>query len=225
MPWHLTWQLGGTQPFCTHFHVPKPSINWTQFLIGLPSRDLHLSSCKPQVRDLKTHSCETGMLWAKIPGFLTRVRPPNVNMVGTMFISVFMMTRNLQQMIYDNTCCGKAFFFFFKSMLAYHCLPSSMNSPLVLIYCCREVAAAGLIPGKLGQGLWMPQSIQSTAFQPASDTACPTNISLPHSVHYLWMLSTILISLRTLNMKTMSRICWLLYCVAEKRKFFWKMSR
>lgn len=108
MPWHLTWQLGGTQPFCTHFHVPKPSINWTQFLIGLPSRDLHLSSCKPQVRDLKTHSCKTGMLWAKIPGFLTRVRPPNVNMVGTMFISVFMMTRNLQQMIYDNTCCGKA---------------------------------------------------------------------------------------------------------------------
>jgi len=48
-----------------------------------------------------------------------------------MFISVFMMTRNLQQMIHDNTCCGKTLI---KSMLAYCHIPSSTCSPHALIY-------------------------------------------------------------------------------------------
>lgn len=178
---------------------------------------------------LKTHSCKTGVLWAKIPGFLTRVSPPNVNIVGTMFISVFMMTRNLQQMNRDNSWYGEALW---KPMLAYCPTPSSTCSPHALIYkqVSREAAATGLMPGTLGQGLGMlcwaatvgpkehAEQLKALS-QPASDTACPKNpISLSHSLHYLWKLSTILISLRTLKMKTISRICWLLYFVAEKGK-------
>jgi len=41
---------------------------------------------------------------------------------------------------------------FLKLMLISY-IPSSMSSPHILIYCCREVAAAGFIPGKLRQGL------------------------------------------------------------------------
>lgn len=171
------------------------------------------------------------MLWAKAPGFLTRVSPPNVSMVGTMFIRVFMMTRNLQQMIHDNTYCGEAFL----KAHAYFLHPIQHELPTYPYLLLQRGCSSWVHPRQVETRPWdifwnchdeskaaLQSSLKHHFCQP--DPACPTNISLPHSVHHLWMLSTILISLRTLNMKTMSRIRWLLYFVAEKRKrfVFWK---